>query len=195
MSGWSQLPHCQATPARSHRLIGLSHPPYAPPVATSHQERGLRTSTLGVYAHVHTPYGSNGVPMKHHWAFCCRSVLGTLVLSPELLQQCLGLLQVGRVKALGEPAIDRCQEFMGFRALALLLPQAAQTHGGAQLQRFGLLAIGARHSGGDRLPLPTSIPHSVARGCLLAASSCATACPARTRGRREKWTPRRTAWP
>src|SRR5262249_44008563 len=36
---------------------------------------------------------------------------------------------------------------------------------------------------------------SVATGFLPAASSCATACPARTRGRREKWTPRRTAWP
>ena len=30
----------------------------------------------------------------------------TFVLSPQLCQQRLGLLQVGRVKALGEPAVD-----------------------------------------------------------------------------------------
>src|SRR5215510_4667726 len=58
-----------------------------------------------------------------------------------------------------------------------------------------LAAVGARHPGGDRLPLPTSVPHSVATGFRLAAASYATACPARKRGRRKKWTPRRTAWP
>ena len=47
------------------------------------------------------------------------------MLSPEFLQQRLGLLQVGRVKALGEPAIDRCQQLVGFGPLALLLPQAS----------------------------------------------------------------------
>src|SRR6516225_11337074 len=30
------------------------------------------------------------------------------------IQQRLGLLEVGSVKALGEPSIDRCQEVMGF---------------------------------------------------------------------------------
>ena len=49
------------------------------------------------------------------------------------LQQCLGLLQIGGVKALGEPGVDRCQQLTGFDALALLLPQPTQAHGGSQL--------------------------------------------------------------
>ena len=64
------------------------------------------------------------------------------MLAPELFQQRLRLLEVGRVKALGEPAIDRRQQRVGFRALALLLPEARQAHGSAQLQRFRLLAAG-----------------------------------------------------
>ena len=44
----------------------------------------------------------------------------------RLLQQRLGLLEVGGVKALGEPAVDRCQQLAGLGALALLLPQAAR---------------------------------------------------------------------
>jgi hypothetical protein len=51
-------------------------------------------------------------------------------------------LQVGSVKALREPAVDRCQELVGLGALTLLLPQATQAHGGAQLPGFGLLAAG-----------------------------------------------------
>ena len=47
----------------------------------------------------------------------------------QCLQQRLGLLEVRGVKALGEPAVDRCQQRMGFGALALLLPQATQAHG------------------------------------------------------------------
>ena len=54
-----------------------------------------------------------------------------LTISPQLLQQRLGLLEVGGVKALGEPAVDWGQQLASLRALALLLPQAAQTHGGA----------------------------------------------------------------
>ena len=39
----------------------------------------------------------------------------------------------GSVKTLSEPTIDRCQEVSGF-GTPLLLPQACQAHGGAQLQ-------------------------------------------------------------
>jgi hypothetical protein len=60
----------------------------------------------------------------------------------QFRQQRLGLLQVSGVKALGEPAIDRCQEFISLDALALLLPQATQARSGAQLPGFGLLAPG-----------------------------------------------------
>src|SRR5947209_1111282 len=60
--------------------------------------------------------------------------------SPQFLQQCLGLLQVSRVKALGEPAVDRCQQRVGLSPLALLLPQAAQRGRRPQLPRLRLLA-------------------------------------------------------
>src|SRR5262245_42497432 len=58
------------------------------------------------------------------------------------VQQRLGLLEVGGVKALGEPAVDRCEQIVGVGAPALLLPQARQAHGGAQLQGLRLLAAG-----------------------------------------------------
>ena len=48
------------------------------------------------------------------------------MLVAEFLQQRLRLLEVGGVKALGEPAVDRCQQLTGLGALALLLPQAAR---------------------------------------------------------------------
>ena len=49
----------------------------------------------------------------------------------QRIQQCLRLLQISRVKALGEPAVDGCQQRVGFGALALLLPQARQAGGGS----------------------------------------------------------------
>src|SRR5215510_6001297 len=67
---------------------------------------------------------------------------GVLRLSPQLFQQCLGLLQVGGVKALREPAVDRGQQVVSLLALSLLLPESTQAHGRAQLQRFRLLAAG-----------------------------------------------------
>src|SRR5712692_5001953 len=67
---------------------------------------------------------------------------GTGVLCPELSQECLGLLEVGGLKALSEPAVDRCQQLVRFDPLAVLLPQATQAHGRAQLPGFGLLAAG-----------------------------------------------------
>src|SRR5215471_20595363 len=63
-------------------------------------------------------------------------------LSRQLLQERLRLLQVSSIKALREPAIDRCQEGSGFGALALLLPQPPQAQRRPQLPRLGLLAAG-----------------------------------------------------
>src|SRR5215510_5676697 len=60
----------------------------------------------------------------------------------QFFEQGFGLLEIGGVKALSEPAIDRCQEVAGFGAPALLLPQACQAHCRPQLQRFRLLAAG-----------------------------------------------------
>src|SRR5215471_1742313 len=60
----------------------------------------------------------------------------------QRVQQRLRLLEVGGVKPLGEPAVDGCQQLVGFGPLALLLPEARKAHGGAQLPGFGLLAAG-----------------------------------------------------
>ena len=42
--------------------------------------------------------------------------------SRQLIEQGLRLFQIGGVKALGEPAVDRCQQFACFGATALLAP-------------------------------------------------------------------------
>jgi len=57
-------------------------------------------------------------------------------------KQRLGLLEVGSVKAFSEPAVDRRQQLVGLSVLALLLPQATQARGSAQLPRLRLLAPG-----------------------------------------------------
>jgi hypothetical protein len=54
--------------------------------------------------------------------------------SSKCIKQRFSLLQVGGVEALGEPAIDRREQVVGFSALALLLPQAHQAHRRPQLQ-------------------------------------------------------------
>jgi len=82
------------------------------------------------------------------WAMNARLALlgskgvSTSVALRQRVQQCLRFLQVEGVKALGEPAVDRRQQLVGFRPPALLLPQARQAHSGAQLQGLGLLAAG-----------------------------------------------------
>jgi len=60
----------------------------------------------------------------------------------QCLQQRFGFLQVGRLKPLGEPAVDRRQQLVGLCTFALLLPEATEAHGGAQFERFRLLAAG-----------------------------------------------------
>jgi hypothetical protein len=55
----------------------------------------------------------------------------TGVAFPQGLEQCLGFLEIGRVKAFGEPAVDGCQQLARLGALALRLPEARQTYGGA----------------------------------------------------------------
>src|SRR5207249_10116103 len=74
------------------------------------------------------------------------ATLDTNRLFPPLLEQRVRLLQVGRVEALGEPAIHLRQQVAGLIALALLLPEPTQGHGGAQLPGFSLLA--ARYAEG-----------------------------------------------
>jgi hypothetical protein len=58
----------------------------------------------------------------------------------QRLQQGLGLLKVGRVQALGKPAVDRRRQLVGISVLTLLLLQSTQAHSGPQLIGPGLLA-------------------------------------------------------
>ena len=53
---------------------------------------------------------------------------GGATISRQLLQQCFGLLQIGGVKALGEPAVDRCQQR---RRLRRACPGAATAGSGS----------------------------------------------------------------
>ena len=57
----------------------------------------------------------------------------------ELLQQRSGFLEVYSVQPLAEPGIGLWQELACGIALPLLLPEATQAHGGAQLQGLRLL--------------------------------------------------------
>ena len=43
-----------------------------------------------------------------------------------------GIFEVLRVKAFGEPVVDRGEQLVGFCCLALTLPQAGQAGGGAE---------------------------------------------------------------
>src|SRR5262245_42305543 len=80
--------------------------------------------------------------------------------SPQLVEQRLRLLQIGGIEALGEPAVDRCEEVAGFGATALIAPKPGEAHDGAQLPEFGLLLSGDAEGfaiqflGGLWLPLP-----------------------------------------
>ena len=60
--------------------------------------------------------------------------VSTEVALRQHVQQCFRLLQVSGIEAFGEPAVDRGQQLAGRGAFALMLPQAGQAHGGAQLQ-------------------------------------------------------------
>src|SRR6266567_1332134 len=58
---------------------------------------------------------------------------------PQGVEQRLGLLESGGIKAFGEPAIDRSEQRAGLSALALALPQATQAHGVFEVCDVGLI--------------------------------------------------------
>jgi hypothetical protein len=59
---------------------------------------------------------------------------GRRTLSTQLVEQRLGILQIGGVEALGEPVVDLGEHPARFVASALLLPQSREADGSAQLQ-------------------------------------------------------------
>ena len=83
-----------------------------------------------------------GVPLRHWLGNGGRGGWCRRVLSSQLFEQRLGLLEVGRVKALGEPAVDLGQQVVRLLPFPLLLPQPRQAHRRPQFQRFRLLAAG-----------------------------------------------------
>jgi hypothetical protein len=52
----------------------------------------------------------------------------------QLIQQRLGLLQIERVEAFGEPAVNRSQQFASLLRFALRTPEASEAHCGAEFQ-------------------------------------------------------------
>src|SRR5215831_2744827 len=62
--------------------------------------------------------------------------------SAQLAEQRLCLLQIGRAKALAEPAVDRGRKVTGFGVPALVAAEAGEAHGGAQFPELGLLVLG-----------------------------------------------------
>ena len=66
--------------------------------------------------------------------------------SRQLVEQGLGILEVGGVEALGEPSVDRRKQVVRLLPLALLSPQVGEAGGGAQFKRFRTLLRGSRDS-------------------------------------------------
>src|SRR5262249_39229070 len=66
----------------------------------------------------------------------------------ELLQQRLGLLQVERVEAFAEPAVDRREKIASCISLTLIAPELRHAHCGAEFPGFGL----PRTRNGQRSP-------------------------------------------
>ena len=57
----------------------------------------------------------------------------------QLIEHGLGLLQVERFEAFGEPAVDRSEQFSSLLRFPLITPEPRHAHGGAEFPGFGLL--------------------------------------------------------
>ena len=64
----------------------------------------------------------------------------------QFTQQSLGLLEVERIEAFGEPTADPCEEILGFASLAALGPEPGERGCGAELEGPGLLIARDRDS-------------------------------------------------
>jgi hypothetical protein len=63
-----------------------------------------------------------------------KSSVTLMALSRELVEQRLRFLQVAGVEAFGEPAVDRREQTVGLRLLALVAPESGETDRGSQLE-------------------------------------------------------------
>jgi hypothetical protein len=64
--------------------------------------------------------------------------------SSQLIEQRLCLYKVGRVEALGEPAVDGREQLAGFGTPAPVAAEPGEAHGGAQFPELGPLWCGTR---------------------------------------------------
>jgi hypothetical protein len=65
----------------------------------------------------------------------------------QRLQQRLRLLQIARVEAFGEPAVDWSERFARLLRLPLIPPEPRHAHGGAEFPGFPLFLAYARKLG------------------------------------------------
>src|SRR6266849_7960084 len=78
----------------------------------------------------------------------------------QLVEQRLRALEVLCVETLGEPAVDRGENVMGFGAAALITAEPGEAHCGAQFPELRLLLLGGAQGlaiellGGLGMPLP-----------------------------------------
>src|SRR5271169_3683600 len=102
-------------------------------------QRDIVRLRFAVAAISSTPYDSNfgNARLVGNWPRCRRA-------RRQLLQQCLRLLQIKRVEALGEPAVDRSEQIAGLISLALIAPEPRHAHRGAEFPGFCLLRTGDR---------------------------------------------------
>jgi hypothetical protein len=73
------------------------------------------------------------------------------LLGVQLLQKSLGLLQVERIEALGEPAVDRREQFSSLLRLPLIAPEP---HHARRRAQFPGLCFLLASSGGGALEIP-----------------------------------------
>ena len=88
--------------------------------------------------------GSSNVPGTPETEGTPTGAIGMPLRSAEDVEQGPGLLQIGGIKTLPEPTVDRGEQRLRLGALALLLPEPRQAHGGPELQGFRLLTAGHR---------------------------------------------------
>src|SRR5215469_2241930 len=69
--------------------------------------------------------------LRQSFAPAVSELPGSRAGSPQLLKQRLRLLQIRRVEAFAEPAVDRREEIAGFGTAALVAVEPCEAHGGA----------------------------------------------------------------
>jgi hypothetical protein len=120
-------PENQALYPRGAAAIGS-----APPMALGAQLAALDIRVICISGDGGFGYNINGLPSLL-FLRCLRKEGRFGRLYPQLLQKRLGLLEIGGVKALGEPVVDGAQQIVRLNTLALLLPKPTQAQGRPQL--------------------------------------------------------------